>query len=116
VDELNEPAEQVAFADLVLLNKTDLVDEAALERIERRIRAINGTAKIHRTKNADVAIDKVLNVGAFDLQRALAGRWFLPRARVSIRVGRCVPAHARRLSAQDGRLARSSCARARSQS
>src|SRR6188768_147397 len=72
VGELNEPAEQVAFADLVLLNKTDLVDAAALERIESRIRGINGTAKIHRTKNADVAIDKVLNVGAFDLQRALA--------------------------------------------
>jgi G3E family GTPase len=72
VDELNEPAEQVAFADLVLLNKTDLVDAAALERIERRIRAINGTAKIHRTTNADVAIDQVLNVGAFDLQRALS--------------------------------------------
>ena len=71
VDELNEPAEQVAFADLVLLNKTDLVDEAALERIERRIRGINGTAKIHRTKNADLDINKVLNVGAFDLQRAL---------------------------------------------
>jgi G3E family GTPase len=71
VEELNEPAEQVAFADLVLLNKTDLVDEAALERIERRIRAINGTAKILRTKNADAPIDKVLNVGAFDLQRAL---------------------------------------------
>ena len=72
VDELNEPAEQVAFADLVLLNKTDLVDAASLERIERRIRGINGTAKILRTKNADVPIDKVLNVGAFDLQRALA--------------------------------------------
>ena len=72
VDELNEPAEQVAFADLVLLNKTDLVDAAALERIESRIRGINGTAKILRTKNADVPIDKVLNVGAFDLQRALA--------------------------------------------
>jgi len=71
VDELNEPAEQVAFADLVLLNKTDLVDEAALARIESRIRGINGTAKIHRTKNADVPIDKVLNVGAFDLNRAL---------------------------------------------
>ena len=71
VDELNEPAEQVAFADLVLLNKTDLVDEASLERIERRIRAINGTAKILRTKNADAPIEKVLNVGAFDLQRAL---------------------------------------------
>jgi G3E family GTPase len=72
VDELNEPAEQVAFADLVLLNKTDLVDDAALARIEGRIRGINGTARIHRTKNADVAIDKVLNVGAFDLNRALA--------------------------------------------
>src|SRR6185436_7670479 len=71
VDELNEPAEQVAFADLVLLNKTDLVDDAALARIEGRIRGINGTAKIHRTKNADVAIEKVLNVGAFDLNRAL---------------------------------------------
>jgi G3E family GTPase len=72
IEELNEPAEQVAFADLVLLNKTDLVDEASLERIERRIRGINGTAKILRTKNADAPIEKVLNVGAFDLQRALA--------------------------------------------
>ena len=72
VDELNEPAEQVAFADLVLLNKTDLVDAAALERIESRIRGINGTAKILRTKNADAPIDQVLNVGAFDLNRALA--------------------------------------------
>ncbi|HUQ11544.1 MAG TPA: GTP-binding protein [Steroidobacteraceae bacterium] len=72
VDELNEPAEQVAFADLVLLNKTDLVDPASLERIESRIRGINGTAKILRTKNADAPIDKVLNVGAFDLQRALS--------------------------------------------
>jgi G3E family GTPase len=71
VEELNEPAEQVAFADLVLLNKTDLVDAQALERIESRIRGINGTAKIHRTRNADVPIDKVLNVGAFDLNRAL---------------------------------------------
>jgi G3E family GTPase len=72
VDELNEPGEQVAFADLVLLNKTDLVDAGALERIERRIRGINGTAKIFRTKNADVPVERVLNVGAFDLQRALA--------------------------------------------
>jgi G3E family GTPase len=71
VDELAEPAEQVAFADLVLLNKIDLVDEAALERIESRIRGINGTARILRTKNADAPIDKVLNVGAFDLNRAL---------------------------------------------
>jgi G3E family GTPase len=72
LDELDEPGEQVAFADVVLLNKTDLVTPAELERIERRIRAINKTAKIHRTRNAEVAMEKVLNVGAFDLQRALA--------------------------------------------
>jgi G3E family GTPase len=72
LDEMQEPGEQVAFADVILLNKADLVTEAELERIERRVRAINGTARIFRTRNADVPIDKVLDVGAFDLQRALA--------------------------------------------
>ena len=72
LDDMQEPGEQVAFADVILLNKTDLVTEAELERIERRVRAINGTARIFRTRNADVPIDKVLDVGAFDLQRALA--------------------------------------------
>jgi G3E family GTPase len=72
LQQMKEPAEQVAFADVILLNKTDLVAAAELERIERRIRAINGTARIYRTQNANVPIDKVLDVGAFDLQRALA--------------------------------------------
>ncbi len=72
LDEMKEPGEQVAFADVILLNKTDLVTPAELERIERRVRAINGTAKVHRTRNADVPIDAVLGVGAFDLGRALA--------------------------------------------
>ncbi|MEY3713710.1 MAG: hypothetical protein RL321_1330 [Pseudomonadota bacterium] len=72
LDEMKEPGEQVAFADVILLNKVDLVSEAELERIERRIRAINGTAKIFRTRNADVPIERVLDVGAFDLNRALA--------------------------------------------
>jgi len=72
LEQMNEPGEQIAFADVILLNKTDLVDAAALERIERRIRAINGTAKVFRTQNADVPIAAVLDVGAFDLQRALA--------------------------------------------
>jgi G3E family GTPase len=70
--ELNEPAEQIAFADVVLLNKTDLVTPAELDAIEQRVRTINGTARILRTRNADVAIADVLDVGAFDLQRALA--------------------------------------------
>ncbi len=71
LDEMQEPGEQVAFADVILLNKTDLVGAAEIERIERRVRAINGTARIFRTQNANVPIDRVLDVGAFDLQRAL---------------------------------------------
>lgn len=72
LEQMKEPKEQAAFADVILLNKTDLVEEGDLERIERRLRAINGTARIFRTRNCDVPIDKVLNVGAFDLERALA--------------------------------------------
>jgi G3E family GTPase len=64
--------EQIGFADLLLLNKTDLVPAAVLSQLERRLHAINGTATIVRTHNADVALERVLNVGAFDLERALA--------------------------------------------
>jgi G3E family GTPase len=71
LQDLKEPAEQVAFADRVLLNKIDLVAAEQLGRIERRIRAINGTAQIFRTLNSSVDIDRVLGIGAFDLQRAL---------------------------------------------
>ncbi len=71
LEQLDEPGEQVAFADVLLLNKTDLVAAADLERLERRVRAINKTARVFRTHNADVPIAAVLNVGAFDLQRAM---------------------------------------------
>jgi G3E family GTPase len=70
--EIAAAAEQVAFADVVLLNKSDLVASTDLARIERRIRAINSTAKIVHTRNADVPIAAVLQVGAFDLKRVLA--------------------------------------------
>ncbi|MFM7396405.1 MAG: CobW family GTP-binding protein [Gammaproteobacteria bacterium] len=108
LDEMKEPGEQVAFADVILLNKTDLVTEAALERIERRIRAMNGTAKIFRTQNANVPIDRVLDVGAFDLQRALTvdgsflepeypfewgGVYELPAGRFTLRTGTEAHAH-----------------------
>jgi G3E family GTPase len=63
--------EQIAFADVLLLNKIDLVDAAALERIERRLHAINATAAIIHSRKADVPLDKVLSLGAFDLERAL---------------------------------------------
>ena len=65
-------AEQIAFADIVLLNKSDLLDAAALSRIEREVRAINGAAALVRTTRADVPLERVLDVGAFDLGRALA--------------------------------------------
>ena len=66
-----EAEDQIAFADVVLLNKTDLVGEEELSDRERAIRAINPSARIHRTERAGIALDDVLDRGAFDLQRAL---------------------------------------------
>jgi G3E family GTPase len=66
-----EAAEQLAFADVVLLNKTDLVTPAELASLERTIRAINPTAKIHRTERSAIALDQILDRGAFDLARVL---------------------------------------------
>jgi len=64
-------ADQIAFADVLLLNKTDLVDAAELAATERNLRAINGTARIVRTERAQLPLEQVLDVGAFDLDRAL---------------------------------------------
>lgn len=66
-----EAEDQIAFADVVLLNKTDLVSPEELEAVERTVRAINPSARIHRTERAAVALDAVLDRGAFDLTRAL---------------------------------------------
>ncbi|WP_265518628.1 CobW family GTP-binding protein [Nitratireductor luteus] len=67
----NEAEDQIAFADVIILNKTDLVDEDELRRLEATIRAINPSARIHRAERAGVALDAVLDRGAFDLKRAL---------------------------------------------
>jgi G3E family GTPase len=64
--------EQIAFADVILLNKIDLVDAAALARIERRVRGISATAAVIHSRNADVPLERVLSLHAFDLERALA--------------------------------------------
>jgi G3E family GTPase len=68
----SEAVAQVAYADLIILNKTDLVDAAALASLEARVRAINGVAPIVRTQRAAVAVDAVLGVGGFDLDRVAA--------------------------------------------
>ena len=72
LEEVRAAGEQIAFADVVLLNKTDLVPAPDLARVEQRIRSVNRTAKLFRTQTANVPIERVLSVGAFDLDRALA--------------------------------------------
>jgi G3E family GTPase len=64
-----EAVEQIAFADQIVLNKTDLVSEAELAEVERRIRRLNPLAPIHRAVKSDVPLDAILGRGAFDLQR-----------------------------------------------
>lgn len=66
-----EAIEQIAFADLVVLNKTDLATEPELSELEKRIRAINSVAHVYRARNAEVPLDRLLNVKAFDLKNAL---------------------------------------------
>ncbi|MEI9936615.1 MAG: GTP-binding protein [Pseudomonadota bacterium] len=67
-----ECREQVAFADVLVLNKTDLVGEQQLEALERRVKGMNSMARVLRAHNADVPIPAVLDVGGFDLERAVA--------------------------------------------
>jgi len=66
-----EAEEQIAFADVVLLNKTDLVTSAVLTDVETVIRQINPHARIVRTERANAPLDSVLGLGAFDLERIL---------------------------------------------
>ncbi len=65
-----EAQKQIAFADVLILNKTDLVSPADLDRLETRIRKMNSAAKIHRTQNAAIDLKHVLDVGGFNLSRA----------------------------------------------
>ncbi len=67
----DEALEQIAFADIVMLNKTDLVMADELDQLETRIRSMNAFAKIYRTQDSEIEMDKILGVGAFDLDRTL---------------------------------------------
>jgi G3E family GTPase len=66
-----EAVEQIAFADVILLNKVDLVTPEQLDDLERRIREMNAIAKIHRTRDAQIDMDDILGISAFDLNNAL---------------------------------------------
>jgi G3E family GTPase len=67
-----EAAAQIAFADRLVLNKTDLADEAQLQAVAQRLRQINPLAPIHRAQRSAVALADVLGQGSFDLQRIVA--------------------------------------------
>ncbi|MEN3376269.1 MAG: hypothetical protein V7604_1624 [Hyphomicrobiales bacterium] len=66
-----EAKNQIAFADVILLNKTDLVTPEELREIEARIRGINPYATLHRTQRAQIPLNEVLGRNAFDLERIL---------------------------------------------
>jgi len=66
-----EAKNQIAFADVIVLNKTDLVEPAELREVEARIRAINPYAKLHKTQRCAVPLEAVLERNAFNLDRIL---------------------------------------------
>ena len=66
-----EAKNQIAFADVIIINKTDLVSAAELDEVEARIRGINPYAKLHRTERCAVPLAEVLGRNAFDLDRIL---------------------------------------------
>ena len=104
LDSGDESVKQIAFADVILLNKTDLVSSAELDGIEARVRGINAVARIHRTKDCSLALDQVLGVGGFNLSRATeidpaflepeypfewAGGYALPAGSHELVIGHC---------------------------
>ena len=67
----NESVEQLAFADRIMLNKIDLVNEEEINEVESRIKSINGFAPIFHTQNSIIDPKELINIGAFDLERTL---------------------------------------------
>lgn len=67
----NEAVEQVAFADVLVLNKTDLVDEDEMKALKEELREINATAKMIECEQSRVPLEEVLEIRAFDLEKTL---------------------------------------------
>ena len=70
----DESTEQIAFADVLVLNKTDLVNDEAIDGLEARLRDMNRMARVVRSERANVSVDTVLNLSAFDLDQVLERR------------------------------------------
>ena len=108
IDTSPEVKKQIAFADVLILNKTDLVSPADLDALEARIRKMNVAAKVHRAENAAVPLSAVLDVGGFNLSRATeidpgfldteypfewAGVYALPQGTHILEIGHCEHDH-----------------------
>ncbi|MGH7995785.1 MAG: CobW family GTP-binding protein [Opitutaceae bacterium] len=104
LDAGDESVKQVAFADVIVLNKADLVPAAELDALERRLRRMNAAARIHRAVNGEVPLDRVIDIGGFSLERATgldpdflltefpfewAGAYALPAGRHELLIGEC---------------------------
>jgi len=66
-----EAEDQIVYADVVLINKVDLVSAAEAEQVQRRVAAINPYAACHRVRRAEIDLSRILAIGAFDLQRCV---------------------------------------------
>jgi G3E family GTPase len=71
LEESAEACEQIAFADLIVLNKTDLSTPEKLDETEQQIRRLNKIATIERARNSEIDLSKVLNIGSIDLAHKL---------------------------------------------
>jgi G3E family GTPase len=72
LEDSRECREQIGFADVLVLNKLDLVSEGEQLNLERRIRSMNALAKVLTSTQADVPLGEILSIGGFDLERAVA--------------------------------------------
>jgi G3E family GTPase len=104
IDTSPEVKKQIAFADVLILNKTDLVPADALDALEARIHKMNAPARVLRAQNAQVPLSAVLDVGGFNLSRATeldpaflepeypfewAGVYALPKGTWELAIGHC---------------------------
>lgn len=62
-----ESVQQIAFADLLLLNKTDLLEPARLEALEADLRRINSQAPVYRTQQSQIEAERIFGLAAYDL-------------------------------------------------
>ena len=67
----NEAVEQLAFADRIILNKIDLVNDEEIQNVEKRIKSINSSATIYQTTNSVIDPKHLINIGSFDIERTL---------------------------------------------